>query len=365
MPIRYHLIYYAVFVLLITISRLVHPLFYILSLIYLIYLIRRFSKKMLILLFFIPIILRPIQSPYIPTIISGTVKDVRENYVLLKTNKGLIKAYTDQSFHYNDEVVAKLKILEIKHRKDPIGFDEYNYFKANNIVAKAKITHITSITSHKSFYTLLTNCFSSSKKIRSYQNLFVLGIKDEAIKEDYSLLTSLSLVHMFALSGMHIHLLYKCLSMLLKTFIREDIADYLIKLLIGFYVFSIPYNISLHRAFYMLILTDLFKDQFNQLDVLSMLIIYYTLKNPYIIFSISFVFSYFIYFIVIMTKHLKYRSILIYLSGIPIVLTLNFSINLFSYFLSVLLSPFISCFYIITLLSIIITIDKIVLGMIH
>lgn len=365
MPIRYHLIYYAVFVLLITISRLVHPLFYILSLIYLIYLIRRFSKKMLILLFFIPIILRPIQSPYIPTIISGTVKDVRENYVLLKTNKGLIKAYTDQSFHYNDEVVAKLKILEIKHRKDPIGFDEYNYFKANNIVAKAKITHITSITSHKSFYTLLTNCFSSSKKIRSYQNLFVLGIKDEAIKEDYSLLTSLSLVHMFALSGMHIHLLYKCLSMLLKTFIREDIADYLIKLLIGFYVFSIPYNISLHRAFYMLILTDLFKDQFNQLDVLSMLIIYYTLKNPYIIFSISFVFSYFIYFIVIMTKHLKYRSILIYLSGIPIVLTLNFSINLFSYFLSVLLSPFISCFYIITLLSLIIPIDKIVLGMIH
>ena len=90
-----------------------------------------------------------------------------------------------------------------------------------------------------------------------------------------------------------IHLLYKCLS-LIKSFIRDDIADIIIKVLIGFYVFSIPYNISLYRAFYMLVIYDLVKEKFNQLDVLSFLVLVNVIKNPYIIFSISFVFSYFI-----------------------------------------------------------------------
>ena len=66
-----------------------------------------------------------------------------------------------------------------------------------------------------------------------------------------------------------------------------------------------------------------------------------------------------------MTKHFPYRSFLIYLGGIPIVLTLNFSINIFSYFLTVLLTPFISCFYIVTLLSLIFPIDLIMKMMIN
>lgn len=307
MPLRYHLVYYAVFVLLLSVAYLVHPLFYIFLLAYLIYLVKRFGRKMLFLLFLLPIILRPATSTEVSSIVSGKVKDIRDNYVILNTDYGKIKAYTDHTFQYNDEVLVKLNFLEINHRKDPIGYDEYHSFKANNIVAKAKITHITSVSSHPSFYQLLEKQFSSSKSIKSYQKLFILGIKDEAIKEDYSLLTSLSLVHMFALSGMHIHLLYKCLS-LIKSFIRDDIAD--------------------------------------------------------IIFSISFIFSYFIYFLVIMTKHFPYRSFLIYLGGIPIVLSLNFSINIFSYFLTVLLSPFISCFYIVTLLSLIFPIDLIMKMMI-
>ena len=291
MPLKYSLIYYAVFVVLTAISYLVHPLFYFVLFSYLFILIKRFGKKMFFLLLFIPIILRPMPNPSIPTILKGRVKDLRENYVLVNTSYGTIKAYTDYVFHYDDEILVKVKPLEIKHRKDEIGFDEYRYLKSNCIVSKVKILHVTSVTSHPSFYSFLEKRFSDSKKVRSYQKMFLFGIKDESIKEDYSLLTSLSLVHMFALSGMHIHLLYRCLS-LLKYMIREDIADFLIKIMIGFYVFSIPYNISLHRAFWVLILNDLLKEQFNSLDVLSILVIYQIIKNPYVIWSLSFIFSY-------------------------------------------------------------------------
>ncbi len=49
---------------------------------------------------------------------------------------GRLKPIQHHSFQYNDEVLVKLRFLEIKHRKDPIGYDEYHSFKANNIVAK-------------------------------------------------------------------------------------------------------------------------------------------------------------------------------------------------------------------------------------
>lgn len=79
---------------------------------------------MLFLLFLLPIILRPVTSPEVPSIVSGKVKDIRDNYVILNTDYGKIKAYTDHTFQYNDEVLVKLNFLEINHRKDPIGYDE-------------------------------------------------------------------------------------------------------------------------------------------------------------------------------------------------------------------------------------------------
>lgn len=151
MPLRYHLVYYAVFVLLLSVAYLVHPLFYIFLLVYFIYLVKRFGRSMLWLLFLIPIILRPVSSVEVPSIVSGKVKDIRDNYIILNTDYGKIKAYTNHSFQYDDEVLVKLRFLDIKHRKDPIGYDEYHSFKANQIVAKAQITHITSVSSHRSF----------------------------------------------------------------------------------------------------------------------------------------------------------------------------------------------------------------------
>lgn len=84
---------------------------------------------MLFLLFLLPIILRPATSTEVSSIVSGKVKDIRDNYVILNTDYGKIKAYTDHTFQYNDEVLVKLNFLEINHRKDPIGYDEYHSFK--------------------------------------------------------------------------------------------------------------------------------------------------------------------------------------------------------------------------------------------
>ncbi len=261
--------------------------------------------------------------------------------LFLNTDYGKIKAYTDRTFQYNDEVLVKLNFLEINHRKDPIGYDEYHSFKANNIVAKAKITHITSVSSHPSFYQLLEKQFSSSKSIKSYQKLFILGIKDEAIKEDYSLLTSL-FSRTYVCSFQECIFIYSInVSVLLNHLYVMILQISSLKVLIGFYVFSIPYNISLYRAFYMLVIYDLVKEKFNQLDVLSLLVLVNVIKNPYIIFSISFIFSLFYLFSCHYDQTFPIPLFfLIYLGGILLSSHLISLLISFSYFLTVLLSPF-------------------------
>ncbi len=114
---------------------------------------------------------------------------------------------------------------------------------------------------------------------------------------------------------------------------------------IGIYVFSIPMNISLYRAFFVMVLYEITKKWLNQLDVLSLLVIVSLFYNPYIIYNISFVFSYFIYFIVLVTKHIKSSALMIYLSGLPIVLTLNYQLPLVAFVVGNILTPFIEAFY--------------------
>ncbi|MGN1391777.1 MAG: ComEC/Rec2 family competence protein, partial [Sharpea porci] len=177
------------------------------------------------------------------------------------------------------------------------------------------------------------------------------------IKNDYKVMTSLSIVHLFALSGMHITILYQILFKIFSLFLKKHHADILSKIVMGVYVFSIPFNISLQRAYLMLIGKSLFHRQLNELDLLALLVCGHLLYNPYVIFHMSFVFSYFIYFMVILTKRLKGQSLLVYLSSMPLVLSMNASLNLFSFFLGTVLEPFISFFYTLFVLSLFLPLD--------
>lgn len=80
-----------------------------------------------------------------------------------------------------------------------------------------------------------------------------------------------------------------------------------------------------------------------------MLVILSLFYNPYLIFNVSFVFSYFVYFIVLITSRMKYSGLFIYLSTIPIVLQLNSQISLMSFVLGICMIPFIECSYILCL----------------
>ena len=346
MPVAYHLIYYAILVLLVVAVRLVHLVFLIPLVLYCSFLLKRkLIFVIAVVLCLTPLFIRPYQAYQFSSIIHGRVVDMNDASLILKTKQGKIKVLTKQKFHYQDELILKVTPVEINRKKDDGDFDEEMYLKSHHIITKMKMVKVIERRPHFSLANVFVQHFSNNKQIRSYQNMFLLGMKDEAIKSDYQVMTSLSIVHLFALSGMHITILYNILFKIFSLFLKKHHADYLSKGIMGFYVFSIPFNISLQRAYLMLIGKSLFHKRLNDLDLLSILIIAHVLYNPYVIYNISFVFSYFIYFMVILTKHIKGQSIIVYLSSLPIVLCMNASLNIFSFFLSSVLEPFIIVFY--------------------
>ena len=348
MLIRYHLFYYAVGILLFVLGCLEHSIFYLFLFAYLCWLFYRLSWKHFCIMFVLLGIafLYPHQyQAKFPTRIEGKVIKVSEKYCYVKCNQGIIKLFYDGDINYYDEIVCDIKLLDINTNTNDYAFNELHYLRSINVIAKGQITQVISLQQHKGLYHWIEDRLSNNQSINDYQRLLLLGEKSESIQEDYQILTKLSLVHLFALSGMHVHILSAMLQKCLGLFVNEKISKFLSLFLLGIYIFSIPMSLSLYRAYFVLVLYTIFQRWFHQLDVLSFLIIVYLIINPYLIYNASFVFSYFVYFIVLLTASLKRQLLWIYLSTIPLVLQMNAQISFFSYALGIVLTPFIEYLY--------------------
>ena len=290
----------------------------------------------------------------LPHSITGQVIKTSDKYCYVRFHEGVMKLYHEEDIRYGDTVQFTFKILDMSENTNDNAFNEKLYLYSQKIFYKGKLKQLSVKNSTYSLYQWIEDHLSSEKDVSNYQRLFLLGERTEDIQNEYQQLSQLSLIHLFALSGMHVHILYMMLKKGLGICVHQKYAKWLAYVFIGIYVFSIPINISLYRAFFVMVLYEIMKKWLNQLDVLSLLVIVSLLYNPYIIYNISFIFSYFIYFIVLVTKHIKSSALMIYLSGLPIILTLNYQIPLVAFVVGNILTPFIEAFYCFCCLSIII-----------
>lgn len=355
MLIRYHILYYAIGCICVVLAKYVHPLFYFFLFAYLYWLKRRFDIRyvFIALACVIALWLRPINLIEMPSRIQGTVIKTNETYCYVKTDFGIVKLLHQQDFEYGDTLDVAVVASEMYENSNDYAFNEKQYLYSQKIFYKATLIQVYHRQSHTSLYHWIKRRLSSNSTVRDYQQLFLLGEKSSDIQEDYQQLSQLSLVHLFALSGMHLHILKWLLKSVFGLIFKQRTSQWITYLCIGIYVFSIPMQISLYRAFFMMILMACLHHWLNEYDVFSILVIVSLFYNPYIIFNISFIFSYFIYFIVLLTKKMKYSSFWIYISGIPIVLSLNSQIPFFSFLVGIVMTPFIEFFYAICCLSVI------------
>lgn len=349
MFIRNCFIYYGISCLLLIISILVHPIFFVFLIAYGAFIIYRMNLISFISIFIFTILFSlfvnwptPINDP----IIKGKIAALDQNSIVIKTGQTKVKVYGEfTGYQIGDSLKMEVTYFDIMQPTNDNAFNYRNYLYSQGITNNAKIKRLLDVNSTQSLFKKLQKRIADNDLVDSYASMFILGIKDEMIEDYYQQLTDLSIVHLFALSGLHIHILNNLLKKILRFILPDKFIDYFVIIIIGIYIYIIPFNISFIRSYLIMLLSVLFKRYLNKLDCLSIVTVLMLLINPYVIFSLSFIFSYFIYFIILLLNRNQYFNLLVYFGSFPIILTIQYRINILSLFLGIILGPLISLLY--------------------
>ena len=349
MFIKYHLIYYGISCLLVIISLLVHPIFWLFLFVYGIFVIYRLKLHNFIAILIFTIIFsclinwpKPIDDP----IIKGEIIDLDENSIVLKTKETKVKVYGEfVGYKIGDYLEMEVAYFNINEPTNDHAFNYKKYIYSQGITNNASIKRLLNYESRQTLFQKLQERISGKSNVDTYASMFVLGIRDDLAQDEYEQLTNLSIIHLFALSGLHIHMLMDMIKKVLKFIMPIKFCNYLGIVLIGIYIYIIPFNISFVRAYLIMGLSVLFKNYLNKLDCLAIVTVLMLVINPYVIYSLSFIFSYFIYFVIFFINKNKYFNLLVYFSSLPIILMVQYRINILSLLLGIILVPLITVLY--------------------
>ncbi len=202
----------------------------------------------------------------------------------------------------------------------------------------------------------------------TYLQAWFLGIRDdldEEVSESYS---NLGIIHLFAVSGLHVGLLVGMVGYLFKRLgVISELSDALLMvLLIGFVGLS-GASPSIVRAGGMAILMRLnqrLRWKFSSLDVFSIVFMLNFIVFPLQVYQTGFIFSYWLTFCLIVTQSIMKRlkgklsfaliPLIAQLSVLPIQLFQSYELNVASYLANLCLVPLVSVFLITLLLLVLI-----------
>jgi len=279
---------------------------------------------------------------------SGTILDISEkdNYTSLivqsKTNKYLV--YTNKN---NCKLGQKVYIKGIK--KTPNKNTNFYLFNYQNYLKSLRINYIINteeikiikgpniLFQIKNYFFKYVNNF----KNKEYFITFLYG-KNELEDDIYENYKTIGIIHLFALSGMHIHFLVSILDKIFKKN-KKVITMFLV-----LYLLFVNPSPSIYRATLSEIIYRVLK--INKKDIIIFLFFINLLYNPFCIYHIGFNLSYIISFTLINNKrqeknyfkNLIYTSYLCFLVSMPILINQSFEINFFTVIYNLIFIPFVT-----------------------
>ncbi len=289
--------------------------------------------------------------------------------LLLKNKEKIIANYTisseEEQINLKKSLVLGSTIKITGSFEEPAVNSIPNTFNYKKYLNTKKIYLIMNTTKYELnskcniFYKIKNKIYFSisNRKYKEYYSLFILGDKTYLADEEYNLYKNNGIVHLFAISGMHISLIVLVLS---KFRINKKII-YIILILYSFLVSVTP---SVCRVVVFLILKSIFKNicDIKLLIITAMIFIF---LNPFIIFDVGFQYSYIITFGLMYIKPKNFISLAVFAFALsmPITLYNNFEINIFSIIVNIIVVPLVSfLIFPVTLLSYFIKFLEPVLG---
>ena len=201
------------------------------------------------------------------------------------------------------------------------------------------------------FYQLLA-------KQKNAQYFYYLLLGDSNNMDDAFLqkVQMLGISHLFAISGMHIHLLASILTWILSKIVKNRKVEWIfLTIFLGFYMFLTNFSPSIIRAsifFLILLLKKIYHLHWEPLMILIGIALGMLIYNPFYVYHLGFVFSFTISFSLLYLsrfqtkqsyiKQLWQTSWISFWMGVPILIHSFFTINFLAPIWNILFVPFVS-----------------------
>lgn len=294
--------------------------------------------------------------------IQAKVIEVKEKYIIVEYDKVsyLVYIQEDMSFIKNDIVNIKGTIKLIEKDLDIDVFEFATYLKNKRVFYSIDAYKIELINSSPTLSHKIISWLTSKLENESYQMTMMLLFNDKTVDVDsYDNLKQISALHLFVVSGFHISFLYSIIEKLLSKTKKLALVT---GILVCFsYLFLLDFSISAFRSVVSLTLSKVFTKHLNSLDSMSISGIILLLIEPLNIYSYSFIMSYLVTFVIIISSKIirKYNkviqsiiiSFICFLAMVPIQLILNYEINTISMFTNFLLSYVVTIIFVLCIVG--------------
>ncbi len=232
------------------------------------------------------------------------VEEIKNKYAIIK-GKRKILVYNTFNLKSGDIIYAKVEVTLFREKRYSTDFDAKTYYASKRVYNQGKLLTVE-IMDHKiSSYSILHTILGHyqkvlNKKSYAYLQACIFGIVDldEQVEETYS---SLYISHLFAISGMHILLLYQFLCFIIQRIFKKEGSIIAIFVLFG-YIWLIGFPISAVRA-YLFLFFSFFNRfgtlRYTKLDIWSLSFLLLVLVQPFTFYQMSFILSFIINFILI------------------------------------------------------------------
>ena len=254
----------------------------------------------------------------------------------------------------NDKLYLKGTLNTPTNNTIPNTFNYKKYLYYKNIKYILNIEELKIKELNKNIlYKIKNKIINRIKKIdNEYLYAFILGETNYINEETYKNYKINGITHLFSLSALHVSVFSLILYFLLKKIkLNEFISLLIIIIFLLFISFLSSYPPSMLRAsifFSLRKINNLLKLNIKVLNLYYLTLIILLLINPNYIFNNGFILSFTItYFILIYTNKTKQTnlltiSIISFLSSLPIIINMNYEINVIGFLNNLLFIPYVS-----------------------
>lgn len=257
----------------------------------------------------------------------------------------------DQQFNGTPSIVqVKGTLKRPASNRNFYLFNYQTYLKTKQIIWQYDILHVEAIRSDRSIvsrlYKLRNQIIGQYNRYQTHPwfalfHKLLLNKSTEFYRDQRDTFQIMGVMHLFAISGFHIVMLHSYFSYILKRMgILNDYAYYIVFAILICYASLIDWPIGVKRSMFMLYVTPYIMrrtQSVSRVDLLSILSITLLIINPYEVWSIGFILSFLISYILIFSPNssviLSLRdtfkaSMIIILFTWPIMIQSQYSLHL-------------------------------------